>query len=100
MAAYEQVTVFAVEKCDMKSTMTGANGTMRRLVNVSVRERVGVVTGRKPPGRTILIRRRHAAVAAEHWGVADTARTTRRGKLNSGMNLTRWHPHDMRKVTP
>ena len=49
MAAYEQVTVFAVEKCDMKSTMTGANGTMRRLVNVSVRERVGVVPGRKTP---------------------------------------------------
>ena len=100
MAAYEQVTAFGAETFSVRFTMTGETGLIRRQPTVSVHERVAAAEAHKRAWHTISRRRHRAAVAAERWGVADTARTTRRGKLNSGMNLTRWHPHDMREVTP
>lgn len=99
MAAYEQVTAFGAETFSVRFTMTGETGHIRRQPIVSVHGRVADAEAHKRAWHTMSVRRR-AADAAEHWGVADTARTTRRSELNSDMNLTRWHTHDMRKVTP
>ena len=100
MAASEQGTASAAEKSRVKSTTTGQTGLIRRLETVSVREHACVVTGRKRPGRTILIRRRHAAAAVEHWGVVDTAPMTHRIDQRPGTRLLNRPRNDTKRVTP
>ena len=67
--------------------------------SVSVHGRVADAEAHKRAWHTISVRRRRAAAAAEHWGVADTARTTPQTEYSTETSLTLWHRHDMKKVT-
>jgi len=100
MAAYEQVTAFGAETFSVRFTMTGETGLIRRQPTVSVHGRVADAEAHKRAWHMISVRRRRAAAAAEHWGVADTARTTPQTEYSTETSLTLWHRHDMRKVTP